>query len=152
MVSRAFCWSRRLFHTHCDTCMVCRNATSKTQAPCQQLHTAIYTLLTAVEGAFIYASRTSIAVMWVTSVLCCMRHSSRHLASSTTLTVHSACQLFSCMLHRHGRYYTTNDQLLFGAKRPHIPLNCTLYRDEFIVRAEVHWDHVMRFMNFTTNR
>jgi hypothetical protein len=55
--------------------------------------------------------------------------------------------------HRHGRYYKTNDTLLlFGAKRPHVPLNCTLYRDEVIVRAELQWDHIYRFMNFTTNR
>jgi hypothetical protein len=54
--------------------------------------------------------------------------------------------------HRHGRYHFTDQtRLLFGAKRPHVPLNCTLYRSEGIVRAELQWDHIMRFMNFTTN-
>jgi hypothetical protein len=32
-----------------------------------------------------------------------------------------------------------------------VPLNCTLYRPEGIVRAEVQWDHILRFVNFTTN-
>jgi hypothetical protein len=53
---------------------------------------------------------------------------------------------------RHGRYYKTHDtKLLFGAKRPHHPLNCTMYRSEVFVRAELQWDHIFRFMNFTTN-
>lgn len=53
--------------------------------------------------------------------------------------------------NRHGRYFHTEDSLLFGAKRPHHPLNCTLYRHEVFVAAELQWDHIMRYMNFTTN-
>jgi hypothetical protein len=61
--------------------------------------------------------------------------------------------LHRCTAHRHGKYYKTDeDMLLFGAKRPHFPYNCTLYRDEVFVAAEMQWDHIMRFMNFTTNR
>lgn len=56
------------------------------------------------------------------------------------------------LMRRYGRYYFTDDkQLLFGAKRPHFPLTCTLYRTEYFVRAEVQWDDIMRYMNFTTN-
>jgi len=57
-----------------------------------------------------------------------------------------------CCAHRYGQHYRTDEtRLLFGAKRPHFPLNCTLYKPEYFVRAELQWDHIMRFMNFSTN-
>ncbi|KAF6256750.1 hypothetical protein COO60DRAFT_1528060 [Scenedesmus sp. NREL 46B-D3] len=48
----------------------------------------------------------------------------------------------------HGaEQYTHADRLLVGAKRPHVPKNFTLYRDEVLVRAELEWDNIMRWAN-----
>lgn len=80
----------------------------------------------------------------------CVAHITR-ASSDRLLCVHTT-QVKPFALCRHGRYYTTDEtRLLFGAKRPHVPLNCTLYRSEVVVRAELQWDHIFRFMNFSTN-
>eukprot|EP00775_Hariotina_reticulata_P009683 gene9683-9841_t len=59
------------------------------------------------------------------------------------------------MVHRYGRGDSksnlTNDELLIGARRPHVPKMCELYKDEVLVRAEFQWDSIMRWMNFTSN-
>jgi len=47
---------------------------------------------------------------------------------------------------------TLPDKYLFGARRPHLQYNCTLKPGEGVVKAEVQYDTVMRFMEFTTNR
>lgn len=66
--------------------------------------------------------------------------------------LHQSLGLSALSLCRHGRYYYSEPtRLLFGAKRPHVPLNCTLYRTEVFVRAELQWDHIFRYMNFTTS-
>jgi hypothetical protein len=52
----------------------------------------------------------------------------------------------------HGaEQYTHADRLLVGARRPHVPKNFTLYRDEVLVRAELEWDSIMRWANFTSS-
>uniref|UniRef100_A0A383VG82 Uncharacterized protein n=1 Tax=Tetradesmus obliquus TaxID=3088 RepID=A0A383VG82_TETOB len=53
----------------------------------------------------------------------------------------------------HGaEQYTHADRLLVGARRPHVPRNFTLYRDEVLVRAELEWDTIMRWANFTSSQ
>jgi hypothetical protein len=52
----------------------------------------------------------------------------------------------------HGaEQYTHADRLLVGAKRPHVPKIFTLYRDEVLVRAELEWDSILRWANFTSS-
>lgn len=59
------------------------------------------------------------------------------------------------LLRRYGHgaeQYTHADRLLVGARRPHVPRNFTLYRDEVLVRAELEWDTIMRWVNFTSSQ
>jgi hypothetical protein len=62
---------------------------------------------------------------------------------------------YPAVFHRYGsgdkKSNLTNDELLIGARRPHVPKMCQLYKDEVLVRAEFQWDGIMRWMNFTSN-
>eukprot|EP00879_Flechtneria_rotunda_P015909 GHRR01016637.1.p1 GENE.GHRR01016637.1~~GHRR01016637.1.p1 ORF type:complete len:173 (+),score=25.65 GHRR01016637.1:1128-1646(+) len=66
-------------------------------------------------------------------------------------TIHAFWYHPCCRYGRGTWLYSARDDLLIGANRPHFPKNCTLYKDEAIVRVEIQWDHIMRWFNFTTN-
>lgn len=45
----------------------------------------------------------------------------------------------------------TSDELLIGARRPHVPQEFRLYKEEVLVRLEIQYDHIFRWANFTSN-
>lgn len=73
-------------------------------------------------------------------------------AAPALLTLCCITHTFTPCIRFGRRRFTHDERLLFGAKRPHVPKNCTFAPDEVLVRAEVQWDHILRWINVTSNR